>query len=583
MAKPTPKKGPDDFTVQSDMVTRRGELRCNIRQQTVTLLQGATNAIVSKNKASLNDEQKLPTYPETLAIAIEHHLYLELWNRHCEPPNEYKNKARTIYSNVKSNGALQIRLLKGEITPERLAHMTSEEMAKKEMQILAEQVRRESELHNTILSEDTGPRIRRTHKGEEIVGEDDDRTHGEELLLYSSNAVDLVDDDSHHHQHGQDHSMSPTSHAFSEEPMQHSPRAGSQPPQTPQTPVTKAPQSRGRQFSIQDVWSNVENPDTEKHRLSISTQNLPIRQGSLNAHQPVNDPEIDKLLAEDHDMDSAESPPYSPSDDVFHNSDPAIWGGRLTMVGKADFAARASVIGGAEISKIIKLSDLLGPTVLIDGRIPIDRATEYLCGQRFSVTNEVTVLSVEPESYNFNSEFDKLFNYFQQKQRYGVIGNKSHPSIKDCYAIPVDAGDELPDFFAALKNHSVPKAREKKLLCIVLVLTKAHLTPASDSNDNSHNSGAHAISPPPAQLPHYTSLSRALPQFSHHSTVNSATPTPPIKAFNFKAFPDLENLLPQLTQKQVDGLNALVKLHPAAAQDPKLMLDLMSQHPDINI
>src|SRR5690606_31720768 len=130
-------------------------------------------------------EQQHQDYAETLALAIENHIYLSLWNQPIPATPQYKNRARGIGLNLPKNRLLQAQFMKGEVTPQKLVNMSTEEMASEEFQLLAEQVRRESEKQNTIVSEDTGPRIRRTHKGEELVGEYLERNVDHDGPLYS--------------------------------------------------------------------------------------------------------------------------------------------------------------------------------------------------------------------------------------------------------------------------------------------------------------------------------------------------------------------------------------------------------------
>lgn len=486
--KPLPRKpsGPDDISVQAEVVEKVDDLRNNARRTIVNFLTPIVEKVVQQNLEILSEEQKAEDYPVKLTLEIEHHLYLALWNQHSQSTPQYKLKARGIGLNLPKNPVLQSRLLKGEVTPEKLVQMKPEEMASEEFQMLAEQVRRESEIQNTLVAEDTGPRIRRTHKGEEIVEDDISRSMGNDEPVYSAaRGVDHVMEDAPSprsravSQVVEDYPISP-SHQPSED-FAHTAQPGSA-PQTPRTPLsarTPITGPRGRQFSIEGVWSNVNTPEGPTHPKTTGSRQPPHMLSLRTAAQPKSaiDADIDKLLAEeDHDMDN-ETPPYSPSELTFTDATTPIWQGRISMVSVSNFPARAHLLGGPEdAQQKLLLSDLLGSTVLIDGRIAIDRATEYLCGQKFSNTNEIVVLSIEPEDHiepQAGGEFNKLFQYFQKKERYGVIGKPAHKAIKDCYLVPIDTRDDMPDFFETLTKHSLDLApRKKRVFAVVFVLSK---------------------------------------------------------------------------------------------------------------
>ncbi|KAL1964563.1 hypothetical protein VTN77DRAFT_6860 [Rasamsonia byssochlamydoides] len=79
----------------------------------------------------------------------------------------------------------------------------------------------------------------------------------------------------------------------------------------------------------------------------------------------------------------------------------------------AEFSSSARHVGGADLSGKIPWSQLVPPTLLVDGRIDIQLASNYLCGLRFSTSTDVTVLSMNaPDSPAERAQFDKLFNYF---------------------------------------------------------------------------------------------------------------------------------------------------------------------------
>src|SRR5947199_10186068 len=84
-----------------------------------------------------------------------------------------KTKVRNLITSLNDpkNENLLRRILLGDIPPETLVMMSSEELANPEQKALMAKVRRESLQRSILKREDTGPRIKTTHKGELIIVE----------------------------------------------------------------------------------------------------------------------------------------------------------------------------------------------------------------------------------------------------------------------------------------------------------------------------------------------------------------------------------------------------------------------------
>src|SRR6185369_5289960 len=70
------------------------------------------------------------------------------------------------------NDQLLTNVVKGDIPAVKLVQMTPEELANPEQKSLMVKVRRESMQQSVLKAEDMGPRIKKTHKGEYIIGDD---------------------------------------------------------------------------------------------------------------------------------------------------------------------------------------------------------------------------------------------------------------------------------------------------------------------------------------------------------------------------------------------------------------------------
>ncbi|KAI5814093.1 hypothetical protein BZA77DRAFT_108275 [Pyronema omphalodes] len=475
----------EDTTPQQELVQSTSELRNSNRQAVVEFVISSltphAKRIVSEKKITLKDGETVEGLCENRALHIEHHVYMKYFAGGNITP-EYRQKMRSIGLNLKSNASLSDEILGGGLSPERLAQMSTEEMASKELKAFAQQVRLESEKHNTLINE-TGPRIRRTHKGEEIVG-DESANAGQETLLESGNLIrrpsDSVMEDAPAPitppQPGSptqpaDASMSPpiTVPATSETPHSPSGAAASQ--------GSAPPEKKDRSFSIENVWSKVESPDVERRPTPTTRVAPPLR--PVETVTKV-DKDIDMLLKDD-DASVDGSLPYSPASYNDHYSPKAdndyaddIWRGRVEMSAIANFGATAALLGGPGQLGDKKWFELLDTSINIDGRIKHERATEYLCGQKFSKSSSMVLASLTPDHAVHQQQFDKLYDYFKSKERYAVVGKNQNPAIKDLYIVPIDAQETLPDWFNVVDPPSnVPaEKRAQKMLVLIFVVIK---------------------------------------------------------------------------------------------------------------
>lgn len=99
------------------------------------------------------------------------------------PGTKYYEKARTLTFNLKdSKSNILSRLLNKEISFEILIKLTPEQMLNTELQELAKNVRKESINQSILRQEEAKLRIKRTHKGEEIVENDEYKEEKPEVI-----------------------------------------------------------------------------------------------------------------------------------------------------------------------------------------------------------------------------------------------------------------------------------------------------------------------------------------------------------------------------------------------------------------
>lgn len=538
VAKPPVKRQKmEDNTPQKELVASIDELRNEGRRNIANLLKerltDRASSLVAENELVLPEDQAINQFCEKLALQVEHQVYLLFFNE-GELSSDYSKKVRSIAYNLRANLSLSDELLKGGLEPERLAHMTSDEMASKELKELMQKVRLESEKHNTLITE-TGPRIRRTHKGEELVGEvkeEEDTTAQDDSLLTPSSfprRSDSTDDPP------ASATKSPSAAVeVVESPVTVPENHYDEPPRSPSAlnnrlPLTDTKDAeKGRQFSIENVWNHIEAPDPDHIPRPMRPTQAPAtgRETDLKI-----DKDIDMLLKDD---DGDATPPYSPasavSDDHYsprHEEEEEEWRGRVEMNGIASLSATAALVGGSEYVANTKWSELLADALQIDGRIKHDRATEYLCGQKFSKSSSLVMVSLTPTDGVAETEFKKLFDYFKERDRYAVVGKHFLKCIKDLYIVPVDVQDSLPDWFNVLDPPSrIPETgRQGKLLIVIFVVIRnlvglpaAAPTPVT-TDVSSYTQLHHRSSDPP-----YASPILPTPPGAHHQGLPYSSP-----------------------------------------------------------
>lgn len=566
------------------------------RKKIANYLENSISEAIKKKSAKLNipAEQTTPEHISHLASAIENATFLLFPSRPGEFSDHYKSKARSIAYNLARNDELLKNIVAGMVTPEQLANMSTEDMANKELQKMNEQLRRQSDLAHTLTSDiDSGPRIRRTHKGEEFV---DDTGAG-----YTSFKTALPEKklETPTTEKGED--GSPTGPA--ETPTS----------QTAPTPTTEGPKHEHREgemlrkFSIDKVWNKIEPGEHQQHRPSFS---LPL--ASPRHVAPLVTPEmakidrdIDNLLSVEPEHESLGTPPYSPApEDALDSGE---WKGRVSMQATSDFDAVIRLVAGSNLGRDSNWLSLLGSTIVIDGRIAIDRAAEYLSGQRYSRSNCLSVLSISPRDQLLGTpEFNKLFDYFKVKQRFGVVGHHPITAIRDTYLVPLDRNEPLPSFLETIEPKVIPEApRQDRMLLLFHVVVRDQIKnavpPPAQKRENSisqhgtpmnHGYQGSPIQHTPIQQTPQTyeqspsqrpaqAYQQPAPQPAQQpvQAETNGLGFPPLprttKTFNFNAWPELQNSLPYLEDIQIDCINRIVEKYPEAASNPQLLSDLL--------
>ena len=467
------------MVLQTELVEKIEDLQSKVRvraaQALVKLFVDSTQQAIQQGAFKLPTGQSVEDFGNRLGLGVEYALYLNFWGHLGDPSPSYGSKMRMIIHNVKANHNLRDRLLTGSLSPNDLSKMNSDDMASKELREETAQIIKESEKQHMLIQEE-GPRIRRTHKGEEIVA-DDSQPLGTSEPVYPSVPRRNGSITENANRQTSPEQMSPRSPHAVELPHDISTSPTSTRPLTVDTKARPRPSETRKlssNFNIDSVWSSVDSPGVDRPR-----QNPPVSAGSGPAqNQNANvkaDPEIDSLLKDEEDEE-----PYSPMD--YEPEPGTIWRGNVTMATVAEFRGSAKYVAGANLSPVYPWQELMPSTLTIEGRIEVDKASTYLCGLRWSKTTDVTVVAITPSEHaSDQAEFEKLFTYFQSRNRYGVISECPNPQVRDIYVVPLESGDaKKPEFIELLQDCFIEDTRAHRTLLITYVIkTKANGGPSS--------------------------------------------------------------------------------------------------------
>ena len=557
-----------------------------------------TKKAIKAGSFSLPEGQLVDDFGLRLGLAVEFAIYMNYWGMEAKPGQPYSDKFRMVLANVKQNSSLRDQLLTGQLSPNEFSKMSSEDMASKELKEQKAEMLKEVEKQSMIV-QDEGPRIRRTHKGEELV-DDHNLVAGASDSAFTAPIRKRPSEIDTTMKEPSPEPMSAVSPAAIELPENVPPTDTKQPlaVNTQGSPPQSVAPASASKFDIQNVWSTVKTPDAENQRIRQAPR---ASDASAPPLPQQADAEIDQLLKDEEPEDDE---PYSP---VEYASLPGgtVWSGKLTMPGVAGFKGKAKHCAGADLSSSIPWNALIPSALGIEGRIDIDRASQYLCGLKWSTTTDVVVVSVTPETNGENTaQFNKLFEYFTQRGRYGVIGKNSNTSVKDTYVVPLEAGSsKKPDFVELLDTCTIEDPTPERMLLLSFVVklsnspsanqTPRHVDASSlaspigvsgQAHPNFHNAPTPAMPfQPPSSYQQYGSPVQG--QAPYNTPPTQPPPYTGMEAARF-ALGDLANCqaVAQLVREaprsgvpEFSAIKAILERNPSLGDDFPTLVNMMGQ------
>lgn len=371
-------------------------------------------------------------------------------------PNTSHNASqlRTLIFSLKNNIELAAQILNRTLPPTSFVVMTGDELATKEQQREVAEMKARAEKQSILITDD-GPRVRRTHKGEELVEPDHYTVQTDDgpSTLRRQAPKEVTEA-------GNAKSESAASSAdTAASPANAGSRSNSSAgPLRIETQLSQQSPKRS-DFDIGKVFSSVRSPSLP-HQRRASTR--------AQSAGPGEDPDVDRLLQEDGN----DSPPYSPSE---HIDPDVVWRGPLVMTNVGEVDAVAKYAGGADLSKVrgVAWKDLIPPLLSVAGRITEEKAIPYLCGMRWNNQVDLVITSLAPShpaDQEARQQFMKIIDYFLSKKRYGVVGEKKLGNVRDTYLVPVAEGDgPIPEPVQNIEGHLVPLKRSEPMLLMIFV------------------------------------------------------------------------------------------------------------------
>ncbi|KAJ3112591.1 PHD finger protein 3 [Physocladia obscura] len=427
--------------------------------------------------------------------------------------DKYKSKFRSLQFNLKDkkNSTLRIRLLKGTLSPSSLVRLNAKELANDELKARSEEIRILA-IHNAVKPKEAEIMYKKTHKGDEEVKSEIPSSAPKNIL----NPIDSDDDD----KDSNNYSILNTTQKFpagiagivaAAEAAAKSALKVTVPKKieslddllskmdgTTRSPSPPSSISSGNKRSRDETLSMTF--DSQKRTRAIEESNNSIgvweNSGLVDGwgtavyngadgddswmRSPVHYDQVDEIFST---TPKNSPPPSSPPSS--ENSAAFVWSGTVRMPQVAKFAGRCNQIAGRNVPAGKLWEDLLPPTVFIEGRIDVVRTQGYIDQQKLSASKEVIAVefiaggeSDGDQQQQQREGFNILFDYFIEKQRYAVVGQR-YVSVRDMYLVPVRAGDLVPQTITVLSKFNVVDKSHENRLFGVMILDKAFFAAAA--------------------------------------------------------------------------------------------------------
>ncbi|CAH2350260.1 transcription factor Bye1p [[Candida] railenensis] len=379
----------------------------NLKDKTRKSVAKAFLNVFQRNLPSDSEDQTLP-----IKMALELESEINLFSPRQGQERKYTDRSRSLVVLIKKPNVMN-RIISKELTFKDIVNSSPEEIDD-ELKKYAEKVRSESIRRSVLTIDDaSSQRIRRTHKGEEIVenveGEKDDNSRNEEMII--SKNVD---------------------HRRFEE-------------KEPSREIEESSKQQHLVNNIQYDDSDVE-VDNRREGEEEGTDNIP----------DLDDDDLDFILK---DKKVEEEPVKKfPLPTAKQPSVTTFWNGRITFPEFVTFVTKASFISAISSNsagsspvpssvyqrqlKVIK-EVFSKPAYEIEGKLDKTRADQYL--SKIVSTRDLFLVKLHCEDSDEAEGFNKLKDYLFENNKVGVLSGKPH-FVKDSYILSLKEGN-IPEYF----------------------------------------------------------------------------------------------------------------------------------------
>lgn len=537
-------KKPEKSFVESSSISEKlkDKTRASVAKAFVNVFK--RNIPESYNFPEGMDNEKLSS---KWAIQLEREIFV--W---CpKKDKKYTDKSRSLMVLIKKPNVMN-RIMDGELSFTKLVNSSPEEIDS-ELKEYADKVRLES-IRRSVLTVDSsqGQRIRRTHKGEEIVEDANNQQEDVDISIMTRN-------------------------------IDHRRFEDKEPP---------------REIIVNDnnkaaAYNNyMEDDDDEEEREEKSEQKqgsdkegsssddkegLPL--SDIDDVPDLDDEELDFIIKGKTEPKEVTKKPLNVKLPPIQSS--KIWSGRITFPDFASFSATGEFYTCSNYqnptnpqevkihNRFINISKeiLSKDHYEVEGRLERTRADAYL--NKIITTRDLIL--VEITCTENQSGYDKLYRYLLERNKVGVLSGRP-AFVKDAYLLGIDGNDfNLPEYLKSLHNIV------GKVGLFALYIVKKDYIPTGPSilkkstpaptDYNSHNSNTSSKEKTPL-------LDSILYKLGGNDTrkENIQIQSPQYHS------PVAQNGLPaNLTTDQLSYLSGLVQQNPHVQQNPQALIQLLQQ------
>ncbi|ODQ64524.1 hypothetical protein NADFUDRAFT_71001 [Nadsonia fulvescens var. elongata DSM 6958] len=523
-----------------------------------------------------------PSTAEVRALEIENALFQALAPRFGgDVGAKYREKFRSLSFNLRDtkNAVLRHRILHRELSDHQIVTLSNSEMMNPDLKALAAVVHAES-IRESVLVMEEGPRIRRTHKGEEVVGGEDEDY---QMSIDAFNSAENQDRESEEDNENKDNMDNISSNGSNS--------------------------SRSNSKNINNVSYESEGDKEEptlgktSHSWGTDVHNNGVRpvdnhndfDFALSPHDDDDNDHIDKSdnmghghddsLDNDHgdfESDHELNELLNDDDDTGNNVKnkkagssalPTIFQGLVSMTGIVEFPSIGKHLGESSNTVITSPADTwthvfdIQNPLIVDGRLDSNKADKYLASiaQTGRADSKKILMAFLVETNRSSNEgddrdarFERLFEYFSSRGKYGVIKSRNVAFVKDAYIMPIKGNksnnEEIPEFFNTMLTpegisvHKYLRSQSRDMIVALFVVTKTVTTIASPSTQATQATQATVST---------TTTSTATPITSALSTATSFSGNP------------LSGL--GLSTNDIELLQNIIQAHPAIANNPEML------------